>query len=106
MIRRPPRSTLFPYTTLFRSLFWDFLLFQAYILLPYWEEKWELFFHYTFLLIFHQNKLLEHRYSYVDIRYLPDFLHRQCFQKSDTLFYFLLIFGKILYIDCDQILKF
>src|SRR5256886_12347944 len=24
MIRRPPRSTLFPYTTLFRSLFYDF----------------------------------------------------------------------------------
>src|SRR5256885_6903222 len=24
MIRRPPRSTLFPYTTLFRSLFVDF----------------------------------------------------------------------------------
>src|SRR4030065_841853 len=23
MIRRPPRSTLFPYTTLFRSIFWD-----------------------------------------------------------------------------------
>src|SRR5256885_8633697 len=23
MIRRPPRSTLFPYTTLFRSLKWD-----------------------------------------------------------------------------------
>src|SRR3712207_7215632 len=23
MIRRPPRSTLFPYTTLFRSVFWD-----------------------------------------------------------------------------------
>src|SRR2546422_5272879 len=23
MIRRPPRSTLFPYTTLFRSPFWD-----------------------------------------------------------------------------------
>src|SRR5689334_23911853 len=22
MLRRPPRSTLFPYTTLFRSLFW------------------------------------------------------------------------------------
>src|SRR2546425_2849824 len=22
MIRRPPRSTLFPYTTLFRSLYW------------------------------------------------------------------------------------
>src|SRR3712207_8768680 len=25
MIRRPPRSTLFPYTTLFRSLVWDSL---------------------------------------------------------------------------------
>src|SRR3712207_9277041 len=24
MIRRPPRSTLFPYTTLFRSAGWDF----------------------------------------------------------------------------------
>src|SRR5437764_5433523 len=24
MIRRPPRSTLFPYTTLFRSCFWPF----------------------------------------------------------------------------------
>src|SRR3712207_7564619 len=23
MIRRPPRSTLFPYTTLFRSYFWE-----------------------------------------------------------------------------------
>src|SRR5258708_10409882 len=26
MIRRPPRSTLFPYTTLFRSLLFDLLL--------------------------------------------------------------------------------
>src|SRR3989441_10385332 len=26
MIRRPPRSTLFPYTTLFRSLFWASVL--------------------------------------------------------------------------------
>src|SRR2546429_6028062 len=26
MIRRPPRSTLFPYTTLFRSLVWGFVL--------------------------------------------------------------------------------
>src|SRR5260221_8099336 len=28
MIRRPPRSTLFPYTTLFRSLFLFFVLHQ------------------------------------------------------------------------------
>src|SRR5258707_11449097 len=30
MIRRPPRSTLFPYTTLFRSLGW----FRPVVLLP------------------------------------------------------------------------
>src|SRR2546425_3150771 len=29
MIRRPPRSTLFPYTTLFRSLVWFVLPLQA-----------------------------------------------------------------------------
>src|SRR5260221_5232825 len=28
MIRRPPRSTLFPYTTLFRSLIGDIFLFR------------------------------------------------------------------------------
>src|SRR3712207_7701836 len=27
MIRRPPRSTLFPYTTLFRSIDWDVAVF-------------------------------------------------------------------------------
>src|SRR3712207_9045071 len=30
MIRRPPRSTLFPYTTLFRSRFWAENRYQAY----------------------------------------------------------------------------
>src|SRR5438034_7890096 len=29
MIRRPPRSTLFPYTTLFRSLLFDALVFPV-----------------------------------------------------------------------------
>src|SRR3989449_2025456 len=29
MIRRPPRSTLFPYTTLFRSLYPSILVFMA-----------------------------------------------------------------------------
>src|SRR2546430_13801638 len=29
MIRRPPRSTLFPYTTLFRSLFFPGLVYSA-----------------------------------------------------------------------------
>src|SRR5258707_4320419 len=30
MIRRPPRSTLFPYTTLFRSVVYDVPRFQAH----------------------------------------------------------------------------
>src|SRR2546423_11979531 len=35
MIRRPPRSTLFPYTTLFRSLYLSlWASFQVYHLLP------------------------------------------------------------------------
>src|SRR3989442_4010316 len=33
MIRRPPRSTLFPYTTLFRSLSPPFVVAASYILL-------------------------------------------------------------------------
>src|SRR5256885_4090370 len=31
MIRRPPRSTLFPYTTLFRSYFLDFVHDDLYV---------------------------------------------------------------------------
>ena len=31
MIRRPPRSTLFPYPTLFRSVCWVFLLSSCYL---------------------------------------------------------------------------
>src|SRR5260221_3935961 len=40
MIRRPPRSTLFPYTTLFRSLSWVVIIFAAVItaVLPYWRS--------------------------------------------------------------------
>src|SRR2546430_11825729 len=30
MIRRPPRSTLFPYTTLFRSMRWDDMGYDNY----------------------------------------------------------------------------
>src|SRR3712207_6918175 len=33
MIRRPPRSTLFPYTTLFRSRFAPGVLFGLYLIL-------------------------------------------------------------------------
>src|SRR3712207_8483837 len=30
MIRRPPRSTLFPYTTLFRSIDWEEILLDGF----------------------------------------------------------------------------
>src|SRR5258708_30062647 len=40
MIRRPPRSTLFPYTTLFRSPFDEFIhLFRAKISIHYTADK-------------------------------------------------------------------
>src|SRR5439155_21282900 len=38
MLRRPPRSTLFPYTTLFRSL-WLLLLACAIIVVCWWQGK-------------------------------------------------------------------
>src|SRR5258707_5947690 len=38
MIRRPPRSTLFPYTTLFRSLLSDYEMLNVHpSLLPRWR---------------------------------------------------------------------
>src|SRR4030042_4260904 len=39
MIRRPPRSTLFPYTTLFRSLLISFLFFTGNLL--FWNPRSE-----------------------------------------------------------------
>src|SRR5256885_3828823 len=42
MIRRPPRSTLFPYTTLFRSVFPQSLHFEAKVRSfddPFWQSK-------------------------------------------------------------------
>src|SRR5256885_15845170 len=41
MIRRPPRSTLFPYTTLFRSLLRDRLLAKGWTgaTLRYYEDR-------------------------------------------------------------------
>src|SRR5256885_10309834 len=32
MIRRPPRSTLFPYTTLFRSVAWAYMAHEARVM--------------------------------------------------------------------------
>src|SRR5260221_3508834 len=53
MIRRPPRSTLFPYTTLFRSLddaaFWGDIAFQDHQAARRFEGRIELA--YNFLLL-------------------------------------------------------
>src|SRR5256885_16812381 len=46
MIRRPPRSTLFPYTTLFRSLSVDGVLFALLFAVAVW-----LLFHASWRLI-------------------------------------------------------
>src|SRR5205823_12688973 len=42
MIRRPPRSTLFPYTTLFRSLFQGYLnIYNNYFKAPWMPDRTE-----------------------------------------------------------------
>src|SRR5260370_28918749 len=40
MIRRPPRSTLFPYTTLFRSPFLPAELGERRSAMPWWMRLW------------------------------------------------------------------
>src|SRR3712207_9360602 len=53
MIQRPPRSTLFPYTTLFRSavvlLFLPpaFFLFPLFVALPMGEAAWYSFYNWN-----------------------------------------------------------
>src|SRR5258708_16999457 len=59
MIRRPPRSTLFPYTTLFRSLHLS--------LVPEWLEEEN----YFFALSKYSDRLLAH------INEHPDFIDRK-----------------------------
>src|SRR5256885_17122791 len=49
MIRRPPRSTLFPYTTLFRSLFPLFRREQPGGYFRFWHAGW---FCFTFSAVF------------------------------------------------------
>src|SRR5690349_23376391 len=41
MLRRPPRSTLFPYTTLFRSLKLDEAISPGVVFMPiHWNDLW------------------------------------------------------------------
>src|SRR2546429_8777739 len=41
MIRRPPRSTLFPYTTLFRSMLWFMAIWSIIVYAPIAHWMWE-----------------------------------------------------------------
>src|SRR3712207_7201587 len=43
MIRRPPRSTLFPYTTLFRSAYGPTGFVTMYVKLATGEDPWSLY---------------------------------------------------------------
>src|SRR3989441_11374039 len=49
MIRRPPRSTLFPYTTLFRSPFFTFSFFHQ----PFWDKPDEWLAHSSLMYAGH-----------------------------------------------------
>src|SRR3989442_3319430 len=52
MIRRPPRSTLFPYTTLFRSLYQILLMASFVPFLVYFMLSWRDHIHRSFLQFF------------------------------------------------------
>src|SRR2546426_4391090 len=49
MIRRPPRSTLFPYTTLFRSALWIERYGRPSALANFRSNKYSLFLHREFV---------------------------------------------------------
>src|SRR2546429_1820611 len=57
MIRRPPRSTLFPYTTLFRSLFFR-----------YFEQTFVLLLVLAMVAI---HNLVEQKFAFLSFYYLP-----------------------------------
>src|SRR2546429_8221030 len=57
MIRRPPRSTLFPYTTLFRSLFFR-----------YFEQTFVLLLVLAMVAI---HYLVEQKFAFLSFYYLP-----------------------------------
>src|SRR5260221_1419088 len=42
MIRRPPRSTLFPYTTLFRSFVWDGACYERLLIRNFSDRVWRI----------------------------------------------------------------
>src|SRR2546427_3817172 len=66
MIRRPPRSTLFPYTTLFRSEKWKLLVTGTYLRYPLGDKsddfRWTVGQRFTLL----QNLALRLEYNHRD----------------------------------------
>src|SRR2546425_12919926 len=77
MIRRPPRSTLFPYTTLFRSQFGSILKNQFIIPVPAQmrtpEETW---YQGTADAIYQNVNLIEQAYPHVVAIFGADHIYR------------------------------
>src|SRR3712207_9239984 len=106
MIRRPPRSTLFPYTTLFRSSTWLFLL-QAF--LSSHKPNISYLFQHEYCLFFllrkkpvvnpHENNLvLANHSSTFPLEYLSQYHNHNCKRKhcfaSEFFQNVLFLFGK------------
>src|SRR3712207_9471428 len=85
MIRRPPRSTLFPYTTLFRSFYYfslhlSYLLFLYFVLPGVVEE----YLYQYFLYILQKIVLLHTQLSFRKNLYIELFL-KQILYKNHVL---------------------
>ena len=70
MIRRPPRSTLFPYTTLFRSYAWDRNLTTYSLLIPLWPFYLILMFGFLLMAFIAFLQMVEDIISFARAEYL------------------------------------
>src|SRR2546422_6343685 len=83
MIRRPPRSTLFPYTTLFRSvLLWPFhALSCSKEVLPF-QRAFPVLLSYRRLIIDRKSTRLNSSHGYISYAVF-------CLKKKKLIFFFL-----------------
>ena len=88
MIRRPPRSTLFPYTTLFRSLcIWDGEALYQSVNLSYNGDFEDLFSLYLTSGIGENNYDYVYGYNGWGMTDLNDYLSRQNYTKMENKFF-------------------
>src|SRR3712207_7623162 len=87
MIRRPPRSTLFPYTTLFRSIVMAAFSVASIIGIPLgYELAIRLEWHYPFILLAGLSRSEEHTSELQSRQYLVCRLLLE--KKKNTIFNF------------------